>query len=513
MLRVFFSFLLLNTWACSIICIDSSALYARSTLPYVANFNSEGFAAQNFTLWDIDEDSPGTTTYQQHYAGLVTFVQTNYIRRVIVYPKDPDYNPFFLLSKQNVKDPNTFAYYIQQLVNLGCQVEIQFDYSNFAESQPFTPVYTYNNTQIPSNDFYFANLPQKMNWVAGIMKLIPQVRGVTIDPEDSDNTQGNTAYQLIINYMDMYRYDSSNQVPNMKTGMTFGINVRNFSFANATNFTYNASQPVYYQYTMPSCYTATLQRFPGVPYVDKSVSPSVTYPNEDISSWRPSPVSTAPLLDTVYIQAYEDDMPYIFTLSSNPELAGQALVNALSGIPYVPCTGTITTTKNSKSVVGSGTSFTSDLVGLPIGVGVVPNVTTIGIVNSVTDSTHLTLNGPATAVVSQQPYLTTEISMKWVFPYASKQTANRIYLMFSVETDAEDGHQFFGTWTLNEFMSFVKAFYAQGQVQGIYQAPPGSSTSYCTAVGNPSMIPLPNNFAIFTYYKLLQTNWFPSTNN
>lgn len=490
-----------------------NTVYTKDTIFRINGFDDEEFSSQNFTLWDIDEDSPKCNSFQDHYTSLVAFVKANNIRRVVVYPKDPDANPFFVLTSQSISNPKTFAYYVKQLVDLGCEVEIQFDYSNFAASQPFSPIYSYNSEPLPSTNFYFSNLPQKMNWVAGIMKLIPQVRGITIDPEDDNNPQGNTGYQLIINYMDMYRYDPNNNISNLKTGMTFGINVRNFTFANTTTFTYDNTQPTFYQYLVPSCYTAGLQRYPGIPYTDTSVKPPVTYPNEDVSSWRPSPISTAPLLDTVYIQVYEDDMPYIFSLSNDPQLAGLALIDAMNQIPYVPAQGLITTTTNSTAVVGKGTNFTKAMEGLSIGVGSVAagNVTTLGIINTVTDATHLTLNGPTTTAVSNKPFLQTEIVMKWPFPYTSTTTANRIYLMFSVETVPEDGHSFFGTWTLNQFMTFVKTFYTQGQTQGIYQSPPQGNTDYCDTVNNPSIIPLPNNFAIYTYYKLLQTLWFPQS--
>ncbi len=157
-----------------------------------------------------------------------------------------------------------------------------------------------------------------MNWLVALMNVVPGViSGVTIDPE-GPGSGGNDGYQQVINYIDQYR--STLGPANLQIGMTFGIDAKPMTFANLDTFPIN------------SLYIS--------PHTDPPV-PSQYFPFT-LPSYRNG--NQAPLLNNVYLQAYEPDFSLIFTENLDPVTAANTFIQALQDIPYKTSYGTITTT-------------------------------------------------------------------------------------------------------------------------------------------------------------------------
>jgi hypothetical protein len=273
-----------------------------------------GFANQHFFLWDYAEDAPKQQSYVDHYSELFVFALANQVPKVIVFPKDPDQpsNAFFAISNQSLTNDNCFLFWINLMSELGIQVEVLFEFDAFNPSGTATPVYA-----LP-NPFYFLDLPQKMNWLKSLIQLAPKaVSSVTIDPE-GPGSGGNDGYQQVINYIDQYRF--ANGLPNLKIGMTFGIDAKPMSFANLDTFPVNAL------------------------YI--SPPPSSYFPANPLPSYRAAG-NNVPLINNVYLQAYEPDFDLFFTENLNPTLAANTFIEALQDIPYKTSYGTITIASSS----------------------------------------------------------------------------------------------------------------------------------------------------------------------
>lgn len=270
-----------------------------------------GFASQHFVLWDYAEDAPKDRTYTEHYAELFLFLVEEQISKVILFPKDPDGtgNDFFKIANQNVNDENTFAFWVNLISLAGVKIEILFEFDPFNSSGTATPTYS-----LP-NGFYFVDLPQKMNWLKSLMAIVPgTILGVTIDPE-GPNSYGNDGYQQVINYIDQYRF--SNGLANLQTGMTFGVDAKPMTFANLDTF------PVNSNYISPP--------------------PTIYFPTNPLPAYRTTG-NNVPLLNNVYLQAYEPDFTLAFTKNLDPNAAADMFIQALQDIPYKTSFGKITTT-------------------------------------------------------------------------------------------------------------------------------------------------------------------------
>jgi len=107
-------------------------------------------------------------------------------------------------------------------------------------------------------------------------------------------------------------------------------------------------------------------------------------------------------------------------------------------------TGTITTSTSSAIVVGSGTSFSSDLIAKTL---VNSSNTIIGIVVAVTDATHLTLASYASLVVSGGAFKTAPSTLNGNSYYAKVETNNT----FAIYSDSGLSIPFDSTGTLSYF--------------------------------------------------------------
>ncbi len=529
--------------------------------------SDSGFAQQRFILWDYDEDSPNTNSYQKHYSNLFLFIVTEGVRKVIVFPKNPSIstNTFFQIANQNPSNENCFAFWVKLISLLNVEVEILFEADAFVDAVPSTPTYS-----LPDM-FYFQDLPMKMNWVNQLSKIIPgAITSVTIDPEDP-LSEGNDGYQQVINYMDQYRFE--NGLPNLKLGMTFGIDGKPMTFANLDTF------PIDSNYVTPP--------------------PNSYFPPNPLPSYRTAG-NNVPLLNNVYLQAYEPDFTLVFRENLNPTTAADTFILALQDVPYKPSTGKVTTststlqaeyvdsgtfvstgkitcTHGNVNCSYSGSNFSQEIaIGnyldynnggtiLPIGqvsrTNYNPEAMTFTLAD-LTNGANLTVNdetfilsqfgleiisgeiintptdystpnskigaidGPIPYNVagydpnshqfnfldtnphftlSNENFLCSEVVMKWIYPPITPAIASGINFLFSTQYDIETGDLYFGNWSLNNFMAFINRF--TSQVSGATPANPIFTNSDSGGVALPSI-----NIGIYDYYLLLTTNTNPTQN-
>jgi hypothetical protein len=491
------------------------------------------FTSQKFIIWDYDEDSPNTTTYEEHYSDLFNFSKTNGVSKVIIFPKDPSVsaNDFFLLKNQDVTNSSTFVYWLNQFKNSNIEVDIFFTSDYFADE--LVPA----NEPPLDNSFYFSNLSGKMNWVNQLTKIVPgAVTGISVDPEDQ-NSGAEAGYKQVMDYMDQYRY--ANGFPKMNLGITLGIDDKNTTI----------------EYLSP-------------------VSPAPAYRNGD----------EAPKINNVYIQAYEPNFVYIFSGQLSPEDAALAFIKAFQDIPYRTSAGTLTVTEGTNSATytpkqsegtisctsGSatctyiGNNFASEIqVEFNLTVGSVGSsqinvkvvatdasnskftilkpietavtnqqflidnfalevqadgmlyTTTNQKIGAVSENTpngyQFELAGNSQATLNNQPFLYSETPFKWTNPQITEDIAKGIVFLLSVQFNPPTGDTYFGTWSLQDFMTFCKTFIANvSSVNGNFPINPiFTSDGNVPSTTNGVSFGV-NNLGIYDYFLLKQAALWPN---
>ena len=297
-------------------------VFYRSAIRQVRNsvhgapFES-GFGLQHFILWDYCENAPKNQSYVNYYAELYLFLVEKSISKVILFPKDPEGagNDFFRISNQDISSDDNFAFWLNLISKNGIKIEVLFEFDAFNNSELYSPLY---DRPPNPNDFYFKDLPQKMNWLGQLMKIVPGViQGVAIDPE-GPGSGGNDGYQQVINYVDQYRFSVGPS--SLAIGMTFGIDAKPMTFANLDTYPINSA------------------------YITPSGTPSTYFPTT-IPAYRNG--NSESLLNSVYLQAYEPDFNLVFTENLDPVTAANTFVQALQDIPYKTSYGEISTTEGS----------------------------------------------------------------------------------------------------------------------------------------------------------------------
>lgn len=422
------------------------------------------FSSYPFVLWDYAEDiaSGDTPSATLHWNNLLQFISENTITRVITDIKDPSHFPFFGVNAEG----SSFMSYANKLP-ASCELAVLFALSGFVWDSDSPPIP--NPSALPSPypalPSYFLDLPLKMEWVKQMIEMGVPIKEVVLDPQPVTPSGSTADYQLLIDFMD---YFCTINDLNIHLAVTYGVDVKEPTYSNLSTFPTpsNLAPPGY---------------FP--PITSGYTSPE----------WRPG--STSPLLKHVYIQVYEPDMPYIFTLKNNPVLAATSLLHNFRDEPYIQGTGTITFSSSSKDVMGTDTVFNTGIPpvieDMPIGVIQSGDMLRIGIVSEdvpVTESTLSFNSNPPISGVNQAFYQT-EIVNKWTFPYTSPEVVDNIVLMFSFENQLNNEDPFFGTWTTDQFMSFLQSFYSQGQEDTLPIYYQDGSTG----------ISLPSNFGIYDF--------------
>ncbi len=433
-----------------------------------SSLRSSAFSTYPFVLWDYAEDIQSTSPNSGpvHWNNLLQFISENTITRVITNIKNPSTFPFFSVQQKT----NSFISYAKQLPS-SCELAVLFDLSSFILNETSSgPAPSALPSPYPALPSYFQQLPEKMDWVRQMIGLGVNIKEVVLDPQPAKEHGTVGDYQLLIDFMDYFCTVNNLEV---RLAVTYGISERTPAYANLDVF------------PTDSGLVPLPDNFP--PLTKGLLAPE----------WRPH--SIEPLLDHVYIQAYEPDMPYVFTLSADPILAATSLLHNFRDEPYVQGIGTISFSSTSTEIKGSGTSFLKGnpktgllavIEDMPIGVMQAGNILPIGIVSESVPITATTLsfNSPPPISGNNLPFYQTEIINKWVFPFTNPIVASKIYIMFSFENFKNNQDPFFGTWSADQFMVFLNSFYTQGQNSlPIYMQSEDVS------------IPLSNNFVIYDF--------------
>lgn len=459
---------------------------ARERIPGLKQNSSEenqdlqAFTNQHFLMWDY-LIGVGKGELGNHFVDLTALCKARQIPRVIMFIKDP--STFSEFAPENFA---TLATALINEVNTALPSSVQpFTLSVFFETGDFNytspspgtlptvnPVPDQGDPSkgVPPKPNYFTDLPNMLNWVRDVNTAAKNqhqqiaIAEFAFDPEAAG---ANKNYQqLVYNYSDEYKY--LNSMTNIAIGTTLGIDESKIVYANLSTF------PV------PELYHAAIATFPTSP------------------SWRPTSAQSLPLLKSVYIQAYQSNIPSIFNAGYNQAtgahsgtLAGTRFNKMLQDQPYLVGTGKISFSAGSTQVTGTGTNFTPYSNALLFTtLATDPSPKKIGIVSKVSSPTKLTLSSHATFSTSVPVSFTrTETVTGWNIPGGITQSIlNGIYWMFSLNYEAKGSLYFFGNWQLGDFMSFV------GQVQTLNKTNPPFKNSTDAPIYPPK-----GNYAIYNY--------------
>ena len=418
---------------------------ARSKMPGLSNaVRRHSFASQHFLLWDYLDKINSNSDLAAHFQSITALCVKNEMKRYIVFIKDPDRFTFFQPSNT---DYNSFVYQANNLYNTVSAFVPDFYISVFFDSEPIwtsnAPLGNTPASPAPSGG-YFPNILNMLNWAKAIIAQCPGVKEVAVDPEAGGASIG--TQQILYNYMDNYKYINSMQ--SIKLGSTLGIDETNPTYANVATFPGNQQ------------WGASIGNFPS-----------------SVPSWRSG--NNSSILQSVYIQCYQTDIPSLFAAGANSYnanhngiRAGSILNKILRNVPYLAGQGTLSSSKGSSSVSGQGTNFStySDAM-LYVG------GTKLGVVDSALSNTQLNLESGAAFSTSNSPFARTEITTGWASSSGVTQSmVNSIYWMFSL--NYTNPFYFFGNWLLEDFMDFVSAFKAASMAGPTSPFGPGGSSLF-----------------------------------
>ena len=475
----------------------------------------EDFNDQNFSIWGQYAKLPsGNEQQTQALTGIwenrLEIIKNRNIRRVMLYVLSPvnavtkkAIVDFFLPSKFSTSTNDNILYFLNEIYNIThsdgghCEVEILYDLSEFAYQpqgsterlqQVFNNAVLEAKGQVDNASYIpdlgvFNDMSAKVSYISLINALTPTsgtrplIAGITIDPEGSkpDTAVGhkngsNYYYQNIINAMDEYRYNSGlyvakNNYSSFRTGLTMGIDAREMTISNLATFpvtdgtSFTQSPPIAFQSTFPSTSNGELN-------------------SSNVPVWRVGSTNTrsqtGALLDSVYIQVYQTNLVLsVFQLGLGFQASVDNLADTYSRIPAASGPGNVSYTANSTTITGDGTFFDTlpktnpnfkfQYGSIPEGGRIAFDPVPTGqkddeAVSNIVSNTELTLfSSISTVDVVQSAYKYTPIAMLWSQNGISTDVNNGIYWMYSTNYNTTTGDEFFGNYTLQEFMNFVQA--------------------------------------------------------
>ncbi len=459
---------------------------------FLAGQGTPSFPSWGLTLWDYRDDAPANVGFASYYRTLLDFAKTYGFKKIITYitstnagPAYADfYNPAAPLVAGSTTNFLSFLHTAADEIP-GVAVEAMIDIASFAAAPG-----TNNTSGLPLPDVWVSIVPA-MEWTADLAGPAAgsAFTGLTIDPEFSRTNSPAPAadpadaYQMLANYMDKFKLDRG--LTNLHSGMTFSIDAVTLTFVNRSDF-------------------------PLLPNLKPSPSLGTKTNSAGLPAWRTND-SAGPLLQNVYLQAYEGDFAYWMAVGkTNPSLGAQYLNSALRDMPYLLMPGTLATAGDTAKpfpVTGTGTILTNLGAGQAISLIVSPGVLfpdqsqgltwTTDADAAPTSNISALINGLYTNIPSPGlPFLSTEVTMKWRFPYITPDMAKGITLLFSAENGTNI--PFMGSWQPQTFLSFLDAFHQLGQ-----------TTNPLTAVYSLSEsegLPLPKNYGLYDY-KQLTNHW------
>lgn len=434
----------------------------------------DAFTQQGFLLWDYLEGVGSDADCVPHFNNLISLCQQRNIQRVILFipsPALPDGTTKYDFFQSQSAMADNFVTMTQKLVSTmrskvpNFEVSLLFESGSFVSDVTVSPSlvspYTSVSAPLPFSRFagYFTNLTNMLNW-SSYMITQPGI-GITeivFDPEWADpngDPADKTDQQMVYNYSDNYKYaygltytpyGTTNSTP-IKLGTTVGIDESKVTYANLFTFPVN------------SVFTASFEDniFPN-PH------PSWRLTNSELQDL------TVPLLQSVYIQCYQTNMPAMFAAGATSSgghdgtLAAQYFNSLLLDQPYIAGTGRISCMLGNPDVTGSSNSqFLTFQGGDPFLFTTDAPPKKIGIVDTVNSNTDLTLSYGPTITASKIPYQRTEIITAWdsQTPGISQEVIDNIYWMFALNYEEVPPHppappyRFFGNWNLADFMTFI----------------------------------------------------------
>jgi hypothetical protein len=433
------------------------------------------FVEQGFILWDYLTGVHTDEDCVTHFQKLIALCQKNKFSRAIIFipsPQLPTGATKFDFFQTNSSMSQNFKTYVTELVTTMRETEKVTDFyvSVFFESgffgsdasmPAFVTPYTEVATPIPSTylDTYFQYLPDMLKWAAYMIGLDIGIEEIAFDPEAYIESTGSSAaqknYQTVYNYTDNYRwayglmytpYGESSRVP-IKLGSTHGIDESKITYANLFTF------PV------DSVFTFSLK-----PYFPDP-KPSWRQINSEMTEEE----LVQPLLNSVYIQAYQSNMPAMFAAGATAEgghSGSEAAVDfnaLLRDYPYIIGEGQICCTKDNPTISGLKTDFLTYEGQDGFLFKMDTPLKKICDIGSVQSNTSLTAGFGSTITTTRPiPFQKTEIITAWNTqdPGISQDAINNIYWMFSTNyaPDEKVPLKFFGNWNLCDFMSFITNF-------------------------------------------------------
>ncbi len=436
------------------------------------------FTAQQFMLWDylfhVDE-------YETHFEELTTLCTRRKIQRVIMFIPDPNTFSFFDPSNADgfIAKANALAAAMEGVVS-SFELAVFFETGAFTSSAAAGTVPTVN--PLPSTELagYFSDLQNMLDWSKAMHAAIPSLAEITFDPEAAGANKN--IQQLVYNYSDEYKW--LNNLDDIRLGTTVGIDESKIAYANVSSFPVNA------------VYGGNITTFPANPQ----------------PSWDRGGEETSPLLQSVYIQCYEEAIPALFARGYAPSsgrhngiTAGAYFNKLLRDQPYIQGKGKITFTRHETEVTGAGTEFSSFSDPILFAYdSQIKDDNKIGVVESTGSNTSLTLGAPGAAFSGDaEKFERTEITTAWDTQLdLTQDMVNSIYWMFSLNYTPP--LSFFGNWQLGDFMDFIETIQSKSNA--------ASTAVFFDANGRVLPIPL-RNYVIYQYFFATNTVQTTPTSN
>ncbi len=477
----------------------------KKTSPAVSPVSE--FTNYGFTLWDYLEDVHSDSDCVTHFNNLTSLCQTSNIQKVILFiptPMAADGSVKLDFFQSNSSMPDNFISMTSTLVNTMKTVanvpnfevciffENGFFNSDVSNTVPFVSPYTAIAAPLPASYHvgYFEYITNMLNWAAVMISQNIGISEVAFDPEGqgSDTLIATKSdQQRVYNYTDNYKWacaltyidSKTSQTVPINLGTTIGIDESKIAFSNVSTFPVN---PIFVASFDPGV-------FPNPQPFWRIITPEL-------------PILTVPLLQKVYIQAYQTNIPAIFAAGATPSgshdgvLAATYFNKLLLDQPYVNGEGRISCVQGGVNVTGVGSNFLTFQDGDPFLFTTANPPKKIDVVDHVVNNSNLVLEDGSTITATNISWQRTEIAPGWTTqPAITQDMVNSIYWMFALNYEEVSPHppatpyRFFGNWNLSDFMTFIT------NVNSINSAnPPFTGLNFPVT-----------NYVIYTSYLLMTT--------
>ena len=449
------------------------------------NANANPFLPYNFSVWtdykkmdfeNLSQDEK-TVKLQNLFIDKVQFCENHGIRRVLVRVLDPALFTFFNPETFDSARDDNFYYWAIELSKC-TEVEVVFDPSPFNLTPSswggtlFNLAKTFFKVESTYKDFH--NLAEKLTWVSIVNDMFDPtylqgalIKGITVNPTGIDDQ----LFQLVINAIDQYRYNASNEFPtnnfpNIRTAACFNLDQKDLAFANLARFPLN-----------------TDLRSERKDEIGIKLTEAFPAQGEELLApeWRPN--DNSPLLNHIYL--IMADRRLIQDIYQNPtyfpkphlydergvSIASRHLSMNLRGEPIAKGPGKVTILKGTTDVKGLYTFFKTGSINKRDGLFVKNGVIEIHppftekvmrkVISEDPDTNKhmkVTSSFSTTTDIVEADYYFNPTPISWNRPMISNVLASKIYFVFSCEfTPPKD--LFMGNWGHENFIAFLNNQY------------------------------------------------------